>query len=126
MTTIHYTSKINSSSTDIRICDANKYQKIINTDECKCGGGYYECLPDDVPIKAYYDFDWKHEIIDEEDADIYTKEFCDFKSNETINSLQIHLTDYWTSLHDITPKFSISTLVCTTLVYSNLLCSALL
>ena len=49
---IQYSTKINSFAHDIKTCDAVKYQEICKGCDC------YEKIPDDRPIKLYFDIDF--------------------------------------------------------------------
>jgi len=53
MTTIKYTTKINSTDSDVKTISCDKYE-----DLCK-NVGCYEVIPDDENVKLYFDIDFK-------------------------------------------------------------------
>ena len=57
MTTIKYTSKINSTAADVKTVAADQYEQL-----CKETGSNYEVLSDDKPIKMYFDIDIKQAL----------------------------------------------------------------
>ena len=54
MTTITYSSKLNATAADIKTIKATDYRQL-----CEKTGSNYEVLPDDRPIKLYFDIDIK-------------------------------------------------------------------
>jgi len=53
MTTIKYTTKINSTDSDVKTISCDKYEEL-----CK-NVGCYEVIPDDENVKLYFDIDFK-------------------------------------------------------------------
>lgn len=74
MTTIKYTSIINSFAADVMTVAADQYEQL-----CKDTGSNYEVLSDDKPIKLYFDIDIK-EPLDGTDTE-YSKSMT--SSNQT-------------------------------------------
>ena len=68
-TKIQYTTKINSNlTTDVNTIDAGNYKEICEALHC------YEKLPDDRPIKLYFDIDFYDENM----------EYCEAMSDNII------------------------------------------
>lgn len=64
MTSIRYTTKINSTDSDVKIISSDKYEEICKNTGC------YEIIPDDENVKVYFDIDYKKPTdMDAEDYD---------------------------------------------------------
>jgi putative DNA primase/helicase len=53
MNTIKYTTKINSTDSDVKIVSCDKYEELCKNIGC------YEVIPDDENVKLYFDIDYK-------------------------------------------------------------------
>jgi hypothetical protein len=96
MTTITYTSKINATAADIKTINAAEYEKV-----CEITGSNYEVLPDDRPIKLYFDIDVKG------DADDYAGEVE--MEPEILRISLTTLTQFCEQVVGVTPDFTIKT-----------------
>ena len=96
MTTITYTTKINATAADIKTINATDYKNL-----CKITGSNYEVLPDDIPIKLYFDIDIKG------DAAEYAGEI---EMESKILSIALTtLTDFCEQIVGVEPDFTVKT-----------------
>ena len=96
MTTITYTSKLNATAADIKTINAADYKQL-----CKLSGSNYEVLPDDRPIKLYFDIDIKG------DADEYAGHI-DMQPHILRIALDT-LTDFCLQVVKVEPDFTVKT-----------------
>lgn len=79
MNTMKYTTKINSTDSDIKTISCNKYEELCNAYGC------YEVIPDDENVKIYFDIDYKKPS-DMEDLD-YNEEWFNEILNRAVDVL---------------------------------------
>ena len=96
MTTITYTSKLNATAAEIKTINATDYKQL-----CKLSGSNYEVLPDDRPIKLYFDIDIKG------DADEY-EGHIDMQPHILRIALDT-LTDFCVQVVKVEPDFTVKT-----------------
>jgi len=96
MTTITYTSKLNATAADIKTINAADYKQL-----CKLSCSNYEVLPDDRPIKLYFDIDIKG------DADEY-EGHIDMQPHILRIALTT-LTDFCEQVVGVEPDFTVKT-----------------
>jgi hypothetical protein len=73
MNTIKYTTKINSTDSDVKTIPCDKYEELCNANGC------YEVIPDDENVKLYFDIDYK------QPADMQDVEYDEEWFNEILN-----------------------------------------
>lgn len=94
---VSYTTKINSTSTDVIMCNADEYE--LNCKKYNC----FECIPDNRPVRMYFDFDYGQGHCKEPQNTFYIEEMTDTLVALAIGKLTLVLTE----LFDTEPIFAV-------------------